>query len=287
MKKLLLLLLFSCLWSDAIDYAVLSVHSRAESLGHAVVARANGIGGVYFNPAQLAISRNIEFTSSTGKIFEDYTRMSVGLNKRLDDMRTYVGVAYTGAEISEIPSIEKVGDRPQIMYQTKDVRSVYMTAAAYQLDERTVVGTTLKYYNHQLFTESATALAFDSGATYRLTPWCTLGGALRNWNNPKMSWSTGHSDSLERETQIGVAFEQAMFFRTILSIDRIDRSLHPVTAVGLETWLLDNVLAIRCGKQDYWNIGCGLTVDSLTIDYAYMDHEDLGTSHRISMGAVW
>jgi len=60
---------------------------------------------------------------------------------------------------------------------------------------------------------------------------------------------------------------------------------------GLEWWI-GSTVALRCGYKTGQDIGSGFTAgigfktDGFSFDYAYVPYDDLGTTHRISMGIV-
>lgn len=274
---------------DAVDVAFLSTYARAEAIGSAVVAQSLGLGATYINPAQIVVSRNAEMVSSTGKMFDDYTRLSLGFSKKLNEQLT-IGCMYTGMEMNGIPRVEKTGDRPDVLYETADKRMVFMGIAGYQLWEQLVLGATLKYYQQEIFEERATALSLDIGTRYKILKTLFFGATIRNLTQPAVAWSTGHSDTLSREYVYGFSWETRLWlWRTIWNADTVHSPvLRPYTNLGLEFWLADELLALRVGRNNgVFNAGAGLTIYNCTVDYVYSDHDDLGVSHRVSLGAFW
>lgn len=274
---------------EAVDTAFLSTSARAEAIGSAVVAQALGLGAAYINPAQIVSSHNAELIFSTGKIFEDYTRLSVGFSQKYTEKLT-IGCLYTGMEMNGIPRVEKTGERPDVLYETVARRMVFMSIFGYQVFDQLIIGGTLKYYQHELFEERATALSLDLGSRYRVLDNLFLGATVRNVTQPALAWSTGHSDTLSREYVYGVSWATRLWWwSTVWNADTVySPVLRPYTNLGLEFWLADELLALRVGRNnDVLQAGAGLTIYNCALDYVYSDQEDLGVSHRLSLGAFW
>jgi hypothetical protein len=48
------------------------------------------------------------------------------------------------------------------------------------------------------------------------------------------------------------------------------------------------VLALRGGLLgDNITAGAGISISSVTLDYAFQPHEELGNTHRVSLGLSW
>jgi hypothetical protein len=57
--------------------------------------------------------------------------------------------------------------------------------------------------------------------------------------------------------------------------------------VGVE-YLISKVVALRGGLMgDNITAGAGISVSSVTLDYAFQPHEELGNTHRVSIGLKW
>jgi hypothetical protein len=270
--------------AEALDYAALALPARLESLGQSAAARDNGLGGAYLNPATLGSVRSQEILFSTGKIFEDYTRYSLGLARRLDNARTVWGLSLAAAEITGLRRIENVGGRPQVLDEETSRRMVIIFSLADCPSENFSWGLNLKYYQHELFSDKAVAAALDAGLRYKILTGLALGVSGRNLNEADLTWSTGTNEVLRREFQAGLAYETP-FWPVILSLDKIYSGQNVYTNYGAEFWLWPEILALRAGlSAEILNLGLGFSLYGFSLDYAYADQEDLGVSHKISLG---
>jgi hypothetical protein len=270
--------------AEALDYAALVLPARIESLGQSAAARSNGLGGAYLNPATLINVSNQEILFSTGKIFEDYTRHSFGLARRLDEVRMVWGLSLAAAEITGLKRIENVGGRPQVLAEETSRRTALIFTLANYLTENFSWGLNLKYYWQELFSAKATAAALDAGLKCKILTGLDLGVNGRNLNEAALVWSTGVNEILRREFQVGLAYT-ASFWPVILSLDKIYSGQNEQTNYGAEFWLWPDVLALRAGlSAEILNLGLGFGLYGFGLDYAYADQEDLGVSHKVSLG---
>ena len=270
--------------AEALDYAALALPARLESLGQSAAARDNGLGGAYLNPATLSSVRHQEVLVSTGKIFEDYTRYSLGLARRLDGTQTIWGLSLAAAEITGLRRIENSGGRPQVLGEETSRRAVIIFSLVNCWSENFSLGANLKYYQHELFSAKAAAVGLDAGLKYEILDGLDLGVSGRNLTETNLSWSTGLNEILRREFQAGLAYELP-FWPVILSLDKIYSGQNADTNYGAELWLWPEILALRAGlSAEILNLGLGLSLYGFSLDYAYADQEDLGVSHKISLG---
>jgi len=57
--------------------------------------------------------------------------------------------------------------------------------------------------------------------------------------------------------------------------------------VGAE-YVISEVLALRAGMLgENITAGAGISVSSVHLDYAFQAHEELGNTHRVSLGLSW
>ncbi|GBR77317.1 hypothetical protein NO2_1718, partial [Candidatus Termititenax persephonae] len=173
--------------AGALDYAVFSVPARIESLGGAAAARDNGLGGAYINPASLDNGGDLEIIASVGRIFADYTRYSFGLGRRLEN-GLVAGFSFTAAEISGLQRVEKIDSRPQVLAEDSSRYRVLICSLARTWLDKISLGLNLKYYNHALFADSATALGWDAGCKYAAGKNFVLGASARNVGGSYLAW---------------------------------------------------------------------------------------------------
>jgi len=272
--------------AETVDDAHFSINARTLAMGGASAGQRQGMGSAYINPANIITTANMEFGYSTGKVFDDYLNYSVGFVKNLDSI-IFLGFNFSGAEIDGISRVEKIGDRPEVLYETSNKRSVMMLTLALLPTDFISIGVNFKTYNQNLFNESATGMSIDLGANTQLMSGLNLGLTMRNFGGSKLVWSTGAEDELQKENQIGLSYEVKMFiFQTIINADKVidDNGSELESLTGIEIWLLKNILAVRAGSRDYQrSLGVGLQIDYMILDYVYLDHEDLGLTHQMGV----
>ncbi len=284
-KYLLFTLCAVALLPATIDDARLSAGSRCEALGFAVVA--DQAGEVYVNPAAIINHKALQVQYSSGQVFEDYHKYSLGISSHPVSSNIALGFNLTGAEISDIPRVELNNERPEILGYEQNRRSIAILTAALALWPGCSVGCNTKVYRQQLFTETAAGMSCDLGALWQLQDNISLGITRRNINGGALRWSSGTSEAFAEEWQTGVSWRgQILFCPMVFNVDQIrtEQSSEAYQCYGAELNIVPQ-LAFRLGKQpEQSSFGLGLTLDKAQLDYAYLLHEDLGTSHKFSLG---
>ncbi len=154
-------------------------------------------------------------------------------------------------------------------------------------------GVNFKWIRQTLGDAEGSGLGVDVGAMVRfhlddfiqnenlgLLSW---GIVFQDMTGTKLSWSTKHRDTLDRNVKWGVSYTQpipAIKGNVRLAYDHASRwgGFHSFGA-ELEGF---GVFALRAGVQDgRFTTGAGLRFWNLTVDYAFQSHE-LDALHRIS-----
>jgi len=288
--KLIYISVFLCLQVvfaiDAFDDAFFSLNARAMALGNSGAAQIQGIGSAYLNPTNI-INQNtkLQIYHSSARVFEDYQYYNFGVVNKLDD-RLYFGFTVIGAEIGNIPRVEKINDRPEVLFNTSSIRNTIMGSIAFIAKDQLIVGSNFKFYQQTLFDARATGMSMDFGISYLLIPGMRLGLNWRNLIGNGLNWSTGSRDDFIQEKQLGVSWQKYLWQkRVIFNLDTIIYGHLNTNLLGIECWLTDQ-LALRSGMDsEQWSVGLGIIIDNIKLDYVYSLHEYLNSSHKLSMSA--
>jgi hypothetical protein len=151
--------------------------------------------------------------------------------------------------------------------------------------------------------KSAYGVGFDVGAARELGQHASIGFAVRDLTGSALAWTTGRTEIIPPSILAGGSWETALpslradvrIMADLLGrfesrgeaevIDAGALSIEP--RVGVE-YLISKVVALRGGLMgDNITAGAGISVSSVTLDYAFQPHEELGNTHRVSIGLKW
>jgi hypothetical protein len=153
------------------------------------------------------------------------------------------------------------------------------------------LGTSLKILNVDLITSGASGYGLDIGFLYMPIWGLVFGANLRDVTGTVVSWDTGAKDTIRPSLEIGMAYRGGVPFfkgRFIWAVgsgrlgdDGREAGTEGMNA-GLEYQYGDR-LALRLGSErEHLTAGAGLRYARFGIDYAFLGHEALGGTHRVS-----
>jgi hypothetical protein len=162
------------------------------------------------------------------------------------------------------------------------------------------VGGSVKVLGKFLHENSAAGIGVDIGVLYRPRPWLRLGAALQDITTSPLVWNTGTRETITPTLRTGVSAHKEVprlegdvmlalggdlrFERRSLGSTLASGGLSLDMHLGAEYRYRDTV-GVRLGAdRGRLTAGAGFAVHSFTVDYAFLAHEDLGNSHRISLG---
>ncbi|MBZ0265436.1 hypothetical protein K8I28_12295 [bacterium] len=157
------------------------------------------------------------------------------------------------------------------------------------------VGATAKLLYKKLYDHYGVGLGIDVGYQHRMGN-LFLGGQVRNVVTSVIAWDTGSQEAILPNARFGVAY--------FLNSERLLATLLPIAEVEIRTESIDDedafalhfglehtirdVVSARVGLDDgRLTYGAGFKVNLLDFDYAFVGHDDLGASHRISVAYRW
>jgi len=167
-----------------------------------------------------------------------------------------------------------------------------------ELTEKLAVGGTFKLVRQELMDNSSLGAGVDLGVIYAFSSSASAALVVSDATTTQLSWDTGHHEFVAPTVRLGgqytkkigpfegigtVALDTEIGFerRTLAS----QLAAGPVTAdvkVGLEYWL-KHAVALRTGlNAGRFTAGAGARFSGFGFDYAFVNHRDLDSSHRVS-----
>jgi hypothetical protein len=299
----------------------IGVGARATAMGGAYTAIADDAAALYWNPAGLANTRQIQFLFHHNDWFLDISHDFVGVTVPAGDHFFGAQITYLGVPDQEIRTIAEPEGTGKF-YNASDV--AIGLSYAYQFTDRFAMGFTAKYIGQRIYNSSGFAMAVDFGAQYRPSAieWLRLGMQIANFGSDiqlsghaldiKVDTDPQHysNDNLPAELSTDV-FALPLIFRFGMAFVPVDSRTHKLTGsvdlihpsnnteslnVGAE-YEYRGFLALRSGyygllERDFdesggLTAGVGLKIYAggalLAVDYAYQAHLYLDSVNRFSL----
>ncbi len=170
---------------------------------------------------------------------------------------------------------------------------------AKRIGEKLSVGGNFKLITQRLLgLASSFGIGLDAGALYQATGHLMLGVRVGDFTTTRLFWDTGARETI-RPTMIpglrysreipalrgavNAAFDARITFEgndgSQFEGDNVSAELRP----GLEYWFRETVAARVGASGDRITAGFGLRYGGFGADYAFVGHEELDNSHRVSL----
>ena len=286
------------------DFLMLGSGARALGMGEAFVAVSDGAVSSYYNPAGLTGLDTRELTLMHSEQFgglESYNTVSFGMP--FSDTAA-IGVSLIHLGVGDIkytrlwdPS-QAVSDSNRVEIASRENASdyaLYITGAR-RWGERLHAGGSIKLLHRAIGSVDAWGYGIDAGIRCDISDYWTVGVTLRDITGTTIAWD-GFSDD-----RIAFAADTGLAYHGILPIAGGDFILacslaffgDTPTEKGLNTmhlggeYLIADLVALRAGSaMGDTSFGVGLNrlplIASSSLDYAFLSHDDLDSTHRISM----
>lgn len=292
------------------------VGGRALGLGGAYTALAKDVSAIYWNPAGLA---NIEYPQVMlmhSQLFQNAVSYNfAGFALPMGESRTLgLGIIRVGVDdilvteltnpalkLGEIYRNENgdfVENRPRVVGTISDAEYAFYLSYAIKRSERFSYGGNVKLLHKGVGDHSAWGLGFDLSALYNPTGNLFIGANLNDVTSTILAWDTDRKEIIVPALKLGATYTVTLpvfggYVSPALDLEMrfegrdyaAQVAAGPISAdvhLGGEYQFKD-LLAVRIGSDaGRFVAGAGIRLPKLQIDYAFMSHEDLKESHRIS-----
>lgn len=293
------------------DYLALGSGARALGMGGAFVAVTDGAVSSYYNPAGLARLTGGEMNLMHSEQFgglENYN--SVSLASPMSPTEA-VGITLIHLGVGDIP-VTRLWDPSRALSDSNRVEVAYRTDAAdyalflaggKRVSARLALGAAVKILHRSLGKDTAFGYGVDLGAQYRVSESLALGVSFRDVTGTTVAWDVQSSgedhtskDRISPTMDIGAAYSSILPWvggKCTIAASILYFGDSP-DAKGLDTmhlgaeYRVGDVLVFRGGSSEgHGTFGLGLArlplIASSSLDYAFLSHADLDSTHRISM----
>lgn len=199
---------------------------------------------------------------------------------------------------------EIIYDESLITYDSAVDWALYLSWSR-RLNQNFSVGASAKVVRRGLMGYSAFGLGLDIGARYQPSEAFSVGLNLQDISGTHLFWNNGVNESVLPTVKLGLALRWPISkFATVATIaadgdfrfeGREYSAQYNFSGISLDThlgaeFLIKDLVALRIGSSE-GNMTAGLGLKfrlmdhPVGLDYAYLGHQDLDATHRISLGA--
>lgn len=284
------------------DYIGGQSNARLLALGGAGVAIAQGPSGIMANPALLEPTSLHTVSLMHVDRFASAVKVDHAAYMRRTASGRPLGFGLVRQGVDDIP-VTRLRDPSRPLGNDNRVIATGSTAASeYAFFLATVserswgrIGGAAKLLYKRLDTRNAWGIGLDVGYARRFGD-LTLGAQVRDALTTILVWDTGLQEGIVPTWRAGAAWELALDRLQAVAVPVVElsyrtESLGDDNALELHTGLeyrIREVVAVRIGLDgDRLAYGAGLQIGPVRLDYAFVGHEELGATHRVSVGAAW
>ncbi len=188
--------------------------------------------------------------------------------------------------------------RPRVLKEVSDAEYALFFSYACKRGRSWSFGGSGKFIRKAVGDDHALGLGVDAGALWRIKPSWVLGAKLADVTTTPLAWNSGYREYILPMLKLGTVYRLAL--RSIrgeinlaLDVDTMfegrdyaswasvgSASFDP--RAGLEYWYRQRV-ALRMGIQpEQFSAGASIYLGIGGVDYAFLGHDELDNSHRLS-----
>lgn len=279
------------------EFLAVGAGARALALGGAYVAVADGATAGYWNSAGLAAGGANQAHFMHAERFEglvDQDFAAVTFSGPWFDAMAF-SVLRLGVDDIQFTTLQDPGspigpdNRPLVAATVSSADYALYLSGARRLGDRLSLGASLKGLYRTVDTYSAYGVGLDVGIRFELRPGLVLGANLRDLTTTPIMWDTDTTDRILPSASVGAAYARpvaggqvtlSMGSRAGGDAENTDGS-EPIRA-GFE--YEHGSVALRAGiDESRQAFGLGIKAHpKLTVDVAYLQHDELESTYLVS-----
>jgi len=284
------------------EFLSLGVGARPMGMGGAYAAISDDASAIYWNPAGLVhvSQRQVMFMhaeSFGGLVGHDY----LGVVLPLEPNRSALGIGLLRLGIEDIPYTEwnLQTQRPRIVREVNDAEYALFLSYARSGWKGLSLGGSAKLIRKGVGDDHALGLGVDAGVFWYLRPSWVVGVKLADMTTTPLVWNSGQREYILPMLKLGTAYKlTSRLVRGAILIaldadtrfeDRDYAAWASVSGVSFDPragfeYCYQHRIALRAGiEPDGFSAGAGIRLGIGDVDYAFLGHNELDNSHRLSV----
>ncbi len=274
----------------------LPIGARGVSMGSGLVANAQGVESMVWNPAGLTSGSQHEVFADYTSIYEDMNAAAVGYSCQTPWISLGALISYFGYGAIERFDLDAYNNPIRTNQSIEPFNLIAELGVAKSFSQALSLGVNTKFMQEDLVDKKFYFLAWDVGAQIITgLEGLRVGIAVKN-----LGWKKFAEFPLPMLTQIGAAYEIPLGFfqpdKLCLTLDGMLPQDQPLKgALGLE-YTMQEIASIRAGYQTSdarlaenfltgFSFGMGIKFREYSLDYAYSPNALIGDGHRITLMA--
>ncbi len=289
-------------WSEtkyAGEFLALGAGARALGMGSAFVAVCDDATAGYWNAAGLSRLREREGTLTHSEQFAGVVKYDFGgFGMPLGEAGGLgIGLIRVGVDDIKFTVLRdpkealSASNRPQVSSVESNADYALYLSHGRRVWRELSVGGSLKVIRRTIGEYSAWGFGLDVGVLLAPAWGLTFGANLRDVTGTAVSWDTGAKDTIRPSLEIGMAYRVGVPFfkgRFIWAVGsgRLGEDGREAGTEGMNAGMeyqYGDLLAVRLGSErEHLTAGAGVRYARFGVDYAFLGHEALGGTHRVS-----
>lgn len=292
------------------EFLNLGVGARALGMGGAFVAVADDGTTAYWSPAGLPSLKSKEVNFMYSQQFDNFVKTNfIGYAHPTSKWGTF-SISWLRVGVEDIPKTgfidingnlvqdfddkndngvkdpdELYIERPAIVGSFDDIEDGVFFSYGFPINPYLSAGFNLKVIKQNLSIHNSSGFGADIGILSELFSGFKIGFNLQDVPKTIINWDlTGHKDEIPASVKFGIAYTgQIPSLKSIVIASwSLDTKYGTTMHYGAEWWLI-NTLALRVGLDDgRLSAGAGFRMAAFQVDYAFIGHDDIGNTHRLS-----
>lgn len=286
------------------EFLYLGVGGKALGMGGAFVSIADDASAGYYNPAGLSQLDQKELVFMHSETFgsllnHDFLGYVLPLHKSTLAF-SLICLGGGGIKITELQNPGEpisASNRPYVKEEKSHGDYVFIFSYSLGKSKKFFLGANFKLIYRNIAVNSAYGAGLDLGALVNLAHNITLGVNLMDFTTTLLAYDTGTKESIYPTFKLGLSTKRKFenFFLT-LALDsdiRKEKRRHSTqywigdfsldTHYGLDLSYLEKFMLRGGFDQGNLTLGFGFKVKRFTVDMAFLDHDELDNTYRISL----
>jgi hypothetical protein len=293
------------------EFLTIGTGARALGMGGAFTATADDASASFWNPAGLPYIKTQQAIVMHAEQFKDLVNYDCLSYSRPLGEYSALGATFIRLSVPDVPDTRDAWldannngqvdagelDYSKITYGD-DTEMALLLSYSRWLRQGISVGGNVKLIRKSVFDYSAWGFGLDIAGHYKYNDNLSFGVNLQDITTTPLIWNdeAGTTETISPTLKMGVAYSRKIPFGTLTLATDVDwrfegreeaaqfnmGAISGDLRLGAEYWLKDH-LAFRLGSAEgNLTAGAGLKLYMFQIDYAFLGHNDLDNTHRIS-----